>query len=524
MRFLILASAKNEAWDAPKPEEFLMIELRPEDIRGKTHFKSADFEDENLGRPESSAPMAAYAEGRVRLDPIPNESRAVPESRAYLSDPIQLYYRNLSKFPLLTREQEIHLAKRLEAAKRSVLRLLSKTTISSSRVMELSGELAPVMASRSEIREEREENVEISSEEEAQAQLNLMKEIMGRLENLELKYRKARQRDKIISREKIFACLQRIKFTERQADELTESVGKVLRLMEEAASSGDRVSDRQSRRQTWTPLNDLEAQYLTNIDELREIVALIKESQAEIQEVKQQFVRANLRLVISIAKKYFHQRLDALDLVQEGNMGLMRAVDKFDHRLGFKFSTYATWWIRQAITRAIADQGRTIRVPVHMVEAINRVSRAASDLKKRLKHQPSKVEIAKELNIPVGKLMAILEYAQEPMSLDKCIGEDQDTALGNLIEDAKAISPEASVMDENMGELTRSALLSLDPREQEILRMRFGLNEARKEHTLEECGQKFLVTRERIRQIEEKALQKLRLPSRSHKLRAYANL
>jgi RNA polymerase primary sigma factor len=525
MRFLILASAKKSRLGIRRIQRiFLMIELRAEDIRGKTQFESIDFQDENPGIPESSSLMEAYSADRMRLDPIPDETRAAPGSRAYPSDPIHMYYRSLGKFPLLTREQEIHLAKRLESAKLNVLRLLSLTTIASSKVMELAGELQPVTASQSGLREEFEENIEISPEERAGAQLNLVHRIIGCLENHEIKYRRARQRDKMPSREKIFTCLQQIKFTERQIDDVTTSVDKVLHLMEEVRSSGGHLSDGKSLRQNRTSLPDLEAQHLTKIGALREIVALIRESKAEILDVKQQFVRSNLRLVISIAKKYSYHGMDALDLVQEGNIGLMRAVDKFDYRRGFKFSTYATWWIRQSITRAIADQGRTIRVPVHMIEAINRIGRATSDLKTRLRHQPSKVEIAKELNTPVAKLMEILEYAQEPISLDKCIGEDQNAVLGNFIEDEKAISPEMSVMDDNLGELTRSALLSLAPREQEILRMRYGLNEARKEHTLKECGEKFLVTRERIRQIEEKALLKLRMPSRSHKLREYANL
>ena len=220
-----------------------MIELRPGDIRGKTQFKSIGFEDENLGLPESPSLMDAYSADRARFDPIPDESRAVPESGTFLSDPVHLYYRSLSRFPLLKREQEIHLAKRLEAAKLNVLRLLSMTTIASSKIMELADELQPVMASQSGIREACEEDVKISSEERARAQQNLMHRIIGYLENHEIKYRRARQRDKIPSRENIFACLQRIKFTERQVDELIESVEKVLHLMEEAGSSGGHFSE-----------------------------------------------------------------------------------------------------------------------------------------------------------------------------------------------------------------------------------------------------------------------------------------
>jgi RNA polymerase primary sigma factor len=493
-----------------------MIELRTGDIREKTTFEFTDFEDQSLGKHESLM-QARFAE--VKFDPIPGENRTAPEFSEHVSDPLHIYYRSLSGYPLLTREQEINLAKKMEAAKLDLLRLLSMTPITSSRIMEFSGELEPSMASEP-IKEECAEGSEVSSEERTQARLSLTHKIIGRLEKLEMKYRQSWLRGKILDREKIFSCLQQIKFSEKQINELIATVEKVLWQMESAKSSGKG----KVRRQSLTSLTDLETQHLVRFEELQKIVSSIKKSQALVLDSKQQFVRANLRLVISIARKYSYPRMEVLDLVQEGNIGLMRAVDKFDYRLGFKFSTYATWWIRQSITRAMADQGRTIRVPVHMIEAINRVTKATSDLKKRLKHPPSKVEIAKEIGISVAELTKILEYAQEPISLDKCIGEDEDTALGNFIEDQRAASPEMSVMDCDLGELTKSALLTLTPREQEIMRMRYGLNEAGKEHTLEECGQKFLVTRERIRQIEEKALQKLRMPSRSQRLREYAHL
>jgi RNA polymerase primary sigma factor len=216
--------------------------------------------------------------------------------------------------------------------------------------------------------------------------------------------------------------------------------------------------------------------------------------------------------------------MDSLDLVQEGNIGLMKAVDKFDYRMGNKFSTYATWWIRQSITRAIADQGRTIRLPVHIVEAIHGVMRAASELKKRLGYEPSKVELAQELNTSVSRVTQIFEIAQDTMSLDAVTAADnKDAVLTKFIEDKSAVSPEDPIMSSNLSEVTQSALLLLSPREQEIMRMRYGLNEMGKEHTLQECGEKFQVTRERIRQIEEKALLKLRMRNRSNRLHDYAD-
>jgi RNA polymerase primary sigma factor len=329
-------------------------------------------------------------------------------------------------------------------------------------------------------------------------------------------------------RESIFACLQRIDFTENQINALIGTMREVLLKMDEAERAAGRQTGRPKtgRRPPGSfgpTLSQIEDQYLTSIGELRKILASITESKAEMLDAKDQFVRSNLRLVLSIARKYSYPGIDFLDFVQEGNIGLMKAVDKFNYRLGNKFSTYATWWIRQSITRAMADQGRTIRVPVHMVEAINQVMKAAGELKKRLGHEPSKAELARELNTPVSKVTQILEAAQEPISLEACMTPDKDSVLNNFIEDKTAVCPIEPVMSDDLREVTYSALQALSPREQEIVRMRYGMNEAGKEYTLQECGEKFRVTRERIRQIEENALMKLRRAQHSNRLREYAD-
>jgi RNA polymerase primary sigma factor len=295
--------------------------------------------------------------------------------------------------------------------------------------------------------------------------------------------------------------------------------------------SADRASTRAEGRRDTKALRaararvrQLESASMTCLPELRQIVKLIYENKAEMARAKDEFIRANLRLVLSIAKNYSYPGLDLLDLVQEGNIGLMKAVDKFNYRLGHKFSTYATWWIRQSITRAIADQGRTIRVPVHMVEAMNRVMKTSNELTKRLGREPSVHELAKELKTPVVKITQILKAAQEPISLEASIADNKDAVLNKFIEDKNAVSPDEDVIRQNLRDAADSALRSLSPREQEIVRMRYGLNEAGKEYTLQEVGEMFQVTRERIRQIEEKALLKLRSPYRSTKLREFADL
>jgi RNA polymerase primary sigma factor len=525
-----------------------MIELEQDDVLEETEFESIDLDNEDLDASNQFPRLtrANYVD-RVRFARVPNENRPTGkgEEATASADPLYIYYRSMSKIPLLTREQEVYLAKKIESAKLNTLRLLSLTTINSYKIMELAEELQPVGAAPTTpqfgIEEKKESESEVSLEEKNRLRMRQIHRVVNRLEKLESKYRQtkaavqrnrtktSKDHNKIKSnREAIFQSMQRIDFSENQIGALIESVEEVLHKMEDAQGIVRAIYERRDSlpkalREARAHLNELEAQYLTNIEELRKILALISENKTEMLHAKDQFVRSNLRLVLSIAKNYSYPGLDLLDLVQEGNIGLMKAVDKFNYRLGHKFSTYATWWIRQSITRAIADQGRTIRIPVHMVEAMNRVLKVANELTKRMGREPSVHELAKELKTPVSKVTQILKAAQEPISLEASIADNKDAVLNKFIEDKNAISPDEDVMKHNLREVTVSALQSLSSREQEIVRMRYGLNETGKEYTLQEVGEIFQVTRERIRQIEEKALLKLRSPYRSNKLREFAD-
>jgi len=414
--------------------------------------------------------------------------------------------------------------------------------------MEMADELqpgsAPAVAPQTGMGEKREVENEIPLEGRTRIRFQRIRKVLIRLEKLEAKYRLARRVSRKAtsrearskgdlgriqsSRKAIFLLLQKVDFSENQIGTLIGGVEAALHRMEEAhaairAFSHPIESNGIPLRHARSRLKELESEYLANVDELRKVLALIGENKTEMLQAKDQFVRSNLRLVLSIAKKYSYPGLDMLDLVQEGNLGLIKAVDKFNYRLGNKFSTYATWWIRQGITRAIADQGRTIRVPVHMIEDMNRVLKASNELTKRLGRQHSVPELARELKTPVSKVRDILQVAQEPISLEATIGDSADALLNRFIEDKTAVSPDEGVLNHNLREVTNSALQLLSPREQQIVRMRYGLNEAEREYTLQEVGEVFQVTRERIRQIEGKALLKLRNPYHSNKLLDFAS-
>jgi RNA polymerase primary sigma factor len=277
---------------------------------------------------------------------------------------------------------------------------------------------------------------------------------------------------------------------------------------------------RKEFRQYMQRMQQLEEECGATATELRRTLQIIERGETEADAAKKQLIEANLRLVVSIAKRYTNRGLQFLDLIQEGNIGLMKAVDKFEYRRGYKFSTYATWWVRQAITRAIADQARTIRIPVHMIETINKLIRTSRQLIQEFGREPTNEELAERMELPVSKVRKVLRIAQEPISLETPIGEEDESHLGDFIIDRSGISPSEAVINLNLREQTAQVLKTLTPREEKIIKMRFGLEDG-SEHTLEEVGQNFAVTRERIRQIEAKALRKLRHPSRSHRLRTF---
>lgn len=540
---------------------------------------------------------------------------AVEEAEAALSsadsefgrttDPVRMYMREMGQVDLLTREDEIIIAKKIENALKNMVQAISACPGSIAEILELIEKIrkdeirvdevveaiidpnevllnelglghlettAPEKPSNdnSDENEDDEESEEDADEISAANLAELKQKVIGHFAQIEKDYKKmigrlekhhSRHKDYLAYRDAIANKLLEVRFATRQIDSLSSSLrGKVenirklereirdicldrvhmerdyfiqnflpeitnLEWIEEEIAKGRVWSDaldrfRHAILEKQTELADMEKETRISIEELKEINKNMVSSEKETAAAKQEMIQANLRLVISIAKKYTNRGLQFLDLIQEGNIGLMKAVDKFEYRRGYKFSTYATWWIRQAITRSIADQARTIRIPVHMIETINKMNRISLQHLQETGEEPDSAKLAELMQMPEDKIRKIMKIAKEPISMETPIGDDDDSHLGDFIEDANNVAPADAAMYTSLHEVTKEILESLTPREAKVLRMRFGID-MNTDHTLEEVGRQFDVTRERIRQIEAKALRKLRHPTRSDRLRSF---